>query len=77
MLGSRISREGDKHPCRIFVKSLCEEFSEKGKKSAFQNETATWPHVYQMGPQSRGASNVTGASQGAPFPNLHNLQSMT
>ena len=43
-----------------------------------QNETATWPHVYQMGPPSRGASNVTEASQGVfPLPNLHNLQSIT
>ena len=38
------------------------------------NETATWPHVYQKGPPSWGASNVMGASQGvSPLPNLHNL----
>ena len=42
------------------------------------NETATWPHVYQMGHPSRGASNVMGASQGvSPLPNLHNLQLIT
>ena len=45
-----------------------------------RNETATWPHVYQMGPPSlgEGASNVMGASQGvSPLPNLHNLQLIT
>ena len=49
------------------------------KTIKYQNETATWPHVYQMGPPSlEGASNVMEASQGvSPLPNLHNLQSIT
>ena len=44
-----------------------------------KNETATWPHVYQMGPHHwEGASNVVGASQEvSQLPNLHNLQSIT
>ena len=43
------------------------------------NETATWLHVYQMGPHHCGGpSNLMEASQGvSPLPNLHNLQSIT
>ena len=56
--------------------STCEE-----EELSLENETATWPYVYQMGPPSLGgggASSVMGASQGvSPLPNLHNLQLIT
>ena len=61
---------------------MVRQINDKGVSVKIQNETATWPHVYQMGPHhggaSWGASDVMGASQGvSPLPNLHNLQLIT
>ena len=61
------------------IKQLCRDIAPLVYLFQYkENETATWPHVYQMGPHHGGASNVMGASQGvSPLSNLHNLQSIT
>ena len=64
--GSQIEEQMDK-----IVQSLVNILKNVNK---LLNETATWLHVYQMGPPSWGASNVMEASQEvSPLPHLHNL----